>query len=63
MASGALIFDTADDMLTAMFGPPQHDMHVQQRRQHLRFIEYTAWAAAADARLRAYVAEINARGK
>lgn len=34
--NGALIFNSADDMLAAMFGASQHDRHVLSYHQHLR---------------------------
>ncbi len=32
--NGAMIFDTPDAMIAAMFGAPQNDRHVQRYRQH-----------------------------
>ena len=34
--NGALLFNSADDMLAAMFGAPQHDHHVKTRGCYLR---------------------------
>jgi hypothetical protein len=41
--SGAVIFDTAEDMLTAMFGPSQHDAHVREFKIERGEIELTPW--------------------
>ena|SRR3990167_3496178 len=40
--SGAVIFETPDAMINALFGPPQHDAHVKRRHQH-------QWLAARQA--------------
>lgn len=59
--SGAIIFPTAEAMMEAMFGPPQHDHHVKALRQHEALKERTAWLDAADARLAAATQQIIAR--
>jgi hypothetical protein len=53
--NGALIFDSADDMLAAMFGPPQQDHHVKRRNFHLRAVTLKAAHDAYDARVAAKV--------
>ena len=54
---GAMLFSTADDMLTAMFGPRQHDHHVTRRNHHLRHVALKAAHDAYDADVAAKVKE------
>lgn len=32
--NGTMIFGTADELIAAMFGPPQHDAHLKPWRWH-----------------------------
>jgi hypothetical protein len=52
-----LTFKSAEDMLTAMFGPRQHDAHVHTRRAHVRHTEFMEGAARGDAACNALLAE------
>lgn len=59
---GAILFATPDDLMTAMFGPPQHDEHVRRRRHHLWITRRLAALDDADAALVAAFKQLRTRG-
>ena len=58
---GAIITKTPTDLLEIMFGPPDHDAHVNCWRRHLWVTDQLAWADAANERVRQHVSTIIAR--
>lgn len=46
---GTAIIASTEVMLTAMFGPEQHDAHVSRRNNHLRHLETMAGYRRAEA--------------
>ncbi len=60
MSATLRTFSTPDRLFDAMFGPRQHDAHVETRRRFAWLAERHATLDDADARVRATAAEINA---